>query len=172
MATALVRQLPAERFLHARHVHFETATHDKAETALSEADAVGVPARYVIKSLVLGVDGGFALAVLPASRMLDMNLMRKAAGTHDVRLATEKEISRTFPQFELGAIPPLPDLLGIPGYVDPSVLTLDEAIFADGRRTESMVASPREVYWGERVFVLPISRPAEWRLEGDAVDLG
>ena len=172
MATTLARQLPAEAFLRSRFVHFETAPHERAETALSEADALGVPAPYVIKSLVLKIDDAFALAVLPASRMLDMNLVRHVTRTHDVRLATEKEILQNFPQFELGAMPPLPDLLDVPGYLDPTVLDLEEAIFADGRQTESMVASPRAMYWGEQVFVSPISRPIEWRLEGDAVDVG
>lgn len=169
---ALVRELPAETFLCSRRVHFESAPHESTETALSEADAVGVPARYVVKSLVLNIDDAVALAILPASRLLDMHLLRRAVGTHDVRLATEREIAENFPGFELGAIPPIPDLLGVPGYVDPTVLELDEAVFADGRRTESMVASPREVLWGEHVFVVPISRAFDWRLEGDGVDLG
>lgn len=169
---ALVKELPAEAFLRSRRVHFETAPHDSTETALSEADAVGVPARYVVKSLVLSVRGAFALAILPASRLLDMNLVRHAVGTHDVRLATEGEITEYFPEYELGAVPPLPDLLGVTGYVDPGTLEMDEAVFADGRRTESMIASPREVLWGEHVFIAPISRPFDWRLEGDAIDLG
>lgn len=169
---ALVRELPAETFLRSRHVHFETAPHGSADSALTEADAVGVPARYVVKTLVLNIDGAFVLAILPASRMLDMNLVRRAVGASDIRLATEREIAENFPEYELGAVPPLPDLLAVPGYVDPTVLETDEAVFADGCRTESMIASPREVLWGEHVFVAPISRALEWRLEGDGVDLG
>ena len=104
--------------------------------------------------------------------MLDMHLVREATRSHDVRLATEQEIVERFPEFELGAIPPLPDLLGVPGYADPTVFEHDEAAFADGRRTESFVASPREVLWGQRVYVAPISRAFEWAIEGDSVDLG
>lgn len=166
----LTKELPAENFLRSRRVHFETAPHESAETALSEADAVGVPAGYVVKSLVLKIDGALALAILPASRLLDMTLVRRAAGTHDVRLATEREIAENFPEFELGAVPPLPDLLSVPGYADPTVLGRDEVVFADGRRTESMVASPREVLWGQHLFVAPISRAFDWRIEGDGVD--
>jgi prolyl-tRNA editing enzyme YbaK/EbsC (Cys-tRNA(Pro) deacylase) len=69
----------------------------------------------------------------------------------------DPRVPSKLPQFELGAIPPLPGLLGLKAYVDPSVLEHDDAAFADGRRTESMIASPREMLWGEDVNVTPIA---------------
>ena len=169
---ALVEEVLAETFLKSRHVRYELAPHDDVDSAMSEASAVGIPARWVIKTVLLRKDDGYALAILPASRMLDMHLVREAIGSQHVRLATEREIAERFPEFQLGALPPLPDLCGVTGYADPTVFDQDEAAFADGRRTESLIASPREVLWGQRVIVEPISRALEWTIEGDSIDLG
>jgi Ala-tRNA(Pro) deacylase len=173
---ALVEQLPAEAYLREHHIRFEVAPHMGAYTAKSEAKALGLPADYVLKVVLLHVEDGYALAVLPASRRIDMNLVMGVVPDPRVRLATEDEITARFPEFELGAIPPLPALLGVRAYVDPTVFEPDEVAFADGRQTESFIASPRELFWGQDVFVAPISRDPEvwgpWEFEGDAISFG
>lgn len=158
---ALVEQLAAETYLKERHIRFEVAPHMGTYTAKSEAKALGLPAKYVLKAVVLRVDGDYAIAVLPASRRIDMNLMMEVIPDARARLATEDEIAARFPGFELGALPPLPGLLGVRAFVDPKVFDCDEAAFADGRQTESIIASPRELFWGEDVFVEAISRDPE-----------
>ena len=155
---ALAEQLPVEAFLKERHVRFELAPHTGVFTAKSEARALGLPAHCVLKVVVLRTDEDFAIAVVPASRKLDMNLLSHVVTGSHVRLATEDEIAVRYPGFELGAIPPLPDLLGVRAYVDPRIFDPNEVAFADGRQTESMISSPQELFWGEDVFVAPISR--------------
>lgn len=154
---ALAEQLPAEVFLKERHVSFQIAPHRSAYTAKSEAELLGLSEDYVLKIVMLRHDDGFAMAVLPASRKIDMDLLAKAVSNPTVRLATEDEIAVAFPAFELGAVPPLPDLLGVPAFVDPVVLDLREVAFADGRQTESIIADPHELFWGQRVVIAPIS---------------
>lgn len=172
---ALVEQLPAEVYLKERHIRFEVALHRSAYTAKSEANALGLPVAYVLKVVVLRLEDAYAMAVVPASRRIDMNLVTGVI-PENVRLATEDEIASRFPGFELGALPPLPGLLGVRAFVDPTVFDHHEVAFADGRQTESIIASPRELFWGQDVFVAPISRKPEvwgpWELEGDAIDLG
>lgn len=172
---SLVEQLPAEVYLRRRHVRFEVAPHPDAYTARSEARALGLPSDYVIKAVVLSVDGDCTLAVLPASRKVDLNLVSGVFPGATVRLASEEEIASRFPGYQLGALPPFPGLLGVRGLIDPVVFDHDEDAFADGRRTESIIASPREIYWGEDVFVSPISREPEprgpWELPGEVLYL-
>lgn len=158
---ALAEQLPVEAFLKERHVRFELAPHAGVFTARSEARALGLPAHCVLKVVVLRTDEDFVIAVVPASRKIDMNLLSYAVADPHVRLATEDEIAVRFPDYELGAIPPVPDLLGVRAYVDERVFDPSEVAFADGRQTESMISSPRELFWGENVFVAPISREPE-----------
>lgn len=173
---ALVEQLPAEVYLKGQHVRFEVAPHRSAFTAKSEAKALGLPSTCVLKVVVLRLGDAYALAVVPASRKIDMNLVMGVMPFARARLATEGEIESRFPGFELGALPPLPGLLGVRAFVDPAVFDQAEVAFADGRQTESIIASPRELFWGQDVFVAPISREAEewgpWHSESDALSFG
>ena len=169
---ALVQVIPVEAYLKSRRIYYEIAPHESTETTAAEARVLGIPPRDVLKAVLLRIDDAYALAIIPASERLDLHLLDRAAGAH-VRLANEAEIQAHFPDFELGAIPPIPGVLGVKGYVDPSVLEHDEVAFADGRRTESMIASARELLWGEDVIVAPIlRRPAPaWQFEGDSLEV-
>ena len=55
-----------------------------------------------------------------------------------MRLATETELQADFPGYELGALPPLGSLLGVPLLVDPEVLSHETVLFAGGLETESI----------------------------------
>ena len=43
-------------------------------------------------------------------------------------------MSRDFPEFDLGAVPPLGSLLGIPTFVDPDVMAHEAVVFAGSQR--------------------------------------
>ena len=162
---ALVAVNEAQAYLDKRHIRYELAVHTGTYTAGSEARALGIPAAYVLKAVMLKVDGRFMLALAPASRRLDLYKLATFAKSSNVSLASEYEIRLAFPQFELGALPPLPELMGVTAVADPLIFEPDEMAFADGCRTESLIASPRELLWGQPVHVAPITRdPENWGL--------
>ena len=173
---ALVDQSPAETYLKDRHIHFELAPHAGAYTARSEARALGLPSDTVLKAVVLRIGDDFAIGVVPASRRLDIPLVARIARDARVRLATEDEIMSRFPGSELGALPPIPGVLGVQAFVDPTVFEPDEVAFADGRQSESIIASPREMFWGENASVARITQKADmsgpWGFDGEGVDFG
>lgn len=78
--------------------------------------------------VILKVDGSLAMAVVPASRLVNLRTVKAALGVEEVSLATEDEFASLFPECEIGAMPPFGNLFGLPIYVDPS-LEEDEAIF-------------------------------------------
>ncbi len=119
-------------YLEQKGIAFETIEHEHAFTPVEEARAVGIPTHLVIKTLVLDTKWGRVLAVVPGDRRLDMRLVREAVGDHGARLATEEEIRTAFPDVELGCIPPLGMLLGLPVYVDGHVMRHEEVLFAAG----------------------------------------
>ncbi len=43
-----------------------------------------------------------------------MKRLREAVGDRHTRLATEEELERDFPGLDLGALPPIGSLLGVP----------------------------------------------------------
>jgi Aminoacyl-tRNA editing domain len=84
---------------------FEVIPHRQAYRSVDEARALGIEVGEVLKTLA--VRTGYALAVIPASRRLDLHLAREALGDSRARLASEEELGRDFPDYELGALPPL-----------------------------------------------------------------
>src|SRR5262249_30074035 len=95
-------------------IPFEPIAQQQAHTSISETTAVGIEAAEVLKPVAIRVAGGYALMAVPATCRLDMHLVQAAVGDRHVRLATEEELLRDFPGFELGALPPLGSLLGAP----------------------------------------------------------
>jgi Ala-tRNA(Pro) deacylase len=67
-------------------------------------------------------------------------------GDNHARLATEEELGRDFPDYQLGALPPLGALVGANVYVDPEVLGHDTVVFAAGTQTESVKMQTQELF--------------------------
>lgn len=100
-ADALIEVLRRE------HVAYELIPHHRTETAVAEARALGVDPHQVAKTLILSTPFGFVRAVLPASDRLDLEKARFALNTPEVELATEETLTGAYPEFELGAVPPM-----------------------------------------------------------------
>jgi len=122
-------------------VPFEPIAHQQAYTSIDEARALGIDASEVVKTVAVRVAGGYALMAIPAACRLDMHLARAAVGDRHVRLATEQELLRDFPGFELGALPPLGSLLGAPLYVDQQVLRRGSSWLAGQSATSRLVCA-------------------------------
>jgi Ala-tRNA(Pro) deacylase len=127
------------RILDAAEVSYEVLPHAHTETALAEAEALGVSPSDVAKTLVVKVPGGYARAVLPASARLDLEKMREihGAGRHKVHLATEEDLRRDYPEFELGAVPPIGGRKD-PVVIDPNVAEQDTIVIEAGSHEESL----------------------------------
>jgi Ala-tRNA(Pro) deacylase len=89
------------------NVEYELLPHPHTETAAAEAEALGVEPEEVAKTLVLSTPAGYVRAVLPASERIDLRRVREhVEGGKRVHLATEDDLARDYPDFELGAVPP------------------------------------------------------------------
>ena len=86
-------------------IDYELIPHRRSETAAAEAEALGVGAHAVAKTLVLVTPVGLALAVIPASERLDLHKVRALLESKKVELATEAVLAGAYPEFELGAVP-------------------------------------------------------------------
>jgi Ala-tRNA(Pro) deacylase len=100
-ADALVTALRRE------HVSYELLPHRHTETAVAEAEALKVAPEQVGKTLILKTPFGYARAVLRAVDRIDLGKAARALGTLDVELAEEIELVGAYPEFELGAVPPV-----------------------------------------------------------------
>ncbi len=124
--------------LEANHLAFTQTTHTAAFTAREVASVEHLPAREVAKTVVLFGDGGFRMIVIPANKLVDFQEVRLALGLSHVRLATEEELSRLFPDCELGAMPPVGNIYDMPVYLDSSLAAEPEIVFNAGTHREAI----------------------------------
>jgi len=110
-----------KRMLEEKDAEFEVLEHDQAFTAQEEAEASHVPGRNWAKTVVVTVDGTPALAVLPATRRVDLEALARATGASAVELAEEKEFRKLYPDCEAGAMPPFGHLYEQTTFVDESL---------------------------------------------------
>ena len=95
-------------FLEEAGVDFDVLEHARTERAVDEAAALGIGAEEVAKTLVLVTSSANVRAVLPASERIDLHKVAAVLGVggKKVHLASEDELARDYPDFELGAVPP------------------------------------------------------------------
>jgi Ala-tRNA(Pro) deacylase len=148
-------------YLDERGLAYEVVPHRRSFTSLQEASALGVSADQVVKTVALWTGGKYVLAVLPASRRLELRLVHQALEDPGARLASETELGADFPGYELGALPPLGSLLGVPLLVDPEVLEHAVVVFAAGLATESIRVGTGELFADQPVTILRLTRRDE-----------
>ena len=120
-----------------RHeVPYVTITHSPAYTAQQIAQTAHIPGGEMAKTVVVKVDGQLVLAVLPASRHVDLNIFREAIGGTDVELANERDFLQTFTGCELGAMPPFGNLWDVPVFVSDELADHEFITFNAGTHTE------------------------------------
>ena len=118
---------------------YEVLEHPRTETARAEADALGIGADEVAKTLVLKTPEGYVRVVLPASRSLDLRRLRGAVGGgHHTRLAAEEDLAREYPEFELGAVPPFGGARVDRVLVDRRIAAQDHVVFEAGDHSHSI----------------------------------
>ncbi len=140
-------------------VRFEVLPHQPARTAVDRARTLGMHPDEVVEVLVLEITTGPAIAVFPASRLLDIELVRAALRDPSARLATEPGIRARFPEFEPGAVPALPIVVHVPAVIDHPVLERRQVTFAAGVQRTSVRVGTELLLHGPTVTIAEISRP-------------
>jgi|SRR5208337_954164 len=131
--------MPAKKlkeFLDAHQVKYVTIRHSEAYTAQEIAALAHIRGKELAKTVMVKVDGKMAMAVLPASNKVDMNLLNAAAAAESIGLATESEFKKLFPDCETGAMPPFGNLYGMSVFADASLTKDDQIAFSAGSHDE------------------------------------
>jgi Ala-tRNA(Pro) deacylase len=129
-----VRKL--KEYLDGHQVKYVTISHSPAYTAQEIAALTHIPGRDLAKTVMIKVDGKMAMAVLPASRHVDFDLLRDVSRAQQVELASEKEFENQFPECELGAMPPFGNLYDMEVFVAEDLTEEEEIAFNAGSHTE------------------------------------
>ncbi len=120
-------------------VSYELLPHAHTESALAEAESLGVSPDDVAKTLIVKLPEGYLRAVLPASARIDLSKVREfhGGGRHKVHLATEDDLRSDYPEFELGAVPPVGGRSD-PVVVDPKIAERASVVIEAGAHDESV----------------------------------
>jgi Ala-tRNA(Pro) deacylase len=139
-------------------IEYELVEHDRAFTAAAEARAAGQEPANAVKGVLLRDLDGYELVVLQASDRVDLRKVREHLGgaRSELRLATEEEMDSDFPQFELGAVPPLGEMLPAPEILDQRVLDHDRVLCNAGDHTHSVLLDPREIVRAARAEIADV----------------
>jgi Ala-tRNA(Pro) deacylase len=127
---AISRKL--KTYLDKNKIKYSTLKHKEAFTAQEIAAAQHIPGKQVVKSVLIKADDKYVLAVLPAIHMVDFSSLKKALNAKKVSLATENEINKVIPDFEIGAMPPFGSMFDLPVYADSTLKEDKEIVFNAG----------------------------------------
>ncbi|OHB43110.1 MAG: deacylase [Planctomycetes bacterium GWB2_41_19] len=131
--------MPVKRlkeFLDSHSIKYVTISHSRAFTAQETAASAHVPVKELAKTVLVKIDGKMAMAVLPASCKVDVDLLKKATRASTIEIASEKEFKNLFPDCEIGAMPPFGNLYGMEVFVTKSLTEDREIAFNAGSHRE------------------------------------
>jgi Ala-tRNA(Pro) deacylase len=120
-----------------QNVTYDLIPHEPAMTSMRTAQACHIPGDCLAKGIVLRRNGGYALAVLPASHHIHWPDLRLQFGD-DISLASEDEISQLFLDCARGAVPPVGKCYGLDVVIDESINEQPE-VYMEGGDHETLV---------------------------------
>lgn len=125
-----------KEFLDGHNVKYVVISHSRAVTAQEAAASAHISGKEMAKTVMVKLDGKMAMAVLPASTRVNLDLLKEASGAKEVDLAAELEFREMFTECEPGAMPPFGNLYGMPVFVSESLTKDEEIAFNAGSHTE------------------------------------
>jgi Ala-tRNA(Pro) deacylase len=114
-----------------QNVTYEVISHAPTLSSTRTAEACHISGDGLAKGIVLRRDGGYMLAVLPASHHIRLSELRRQIGD-DVDLADEMEIDQLFRDCAHGAVPPVGECYGLDVIVDDSIQEQPEVYLESG----------------------------------------
>jgi Ala-tRNA(Pro) deacylase len=119
-------------------IPFQVRRHRRAVTAQELAASVHMSGYRVAKAVLIEVDGKRMMAVLPATRVIDVERLGNAMGALAVRMMEEGEFAALFSDSDVGAEPPFGSLYGLPVLLDRSLAHAGPLILRGGSHEEAL----------------------------------
>ena len=119
-------------------VEYQVLHHRRDIRARDTAADTHTPPEEFAKTVVLSIDGGFALAVLPATHQVSPRRLTRTTNACHVRLASELEMKDLLPDCEVGAAPPFGELFELPTYVSPLLADDEQITFNAGTHRKAV----------------------------------
>ncbi len=123
-------------FLDKNAIKYISISHSLAYAAQEIAASANIHGEELAKTVIVKLDNKLAMAVLPATKKVDLNLLKKVSGANQVVLPNEDEFKDAFPECDIGAMPPFGNLYGMEVFADESLAEDEKIAFNAGTHTE------------------------------------
>ena len=127
-----------KEYLDDNDIKYISIGHSPSHTGQELAESVHISGKEIAKTVILKRDDDYVMAVLPASRKIDVQYIEEHIGARGLRLADENEFADLFPDCELGAMPPFGNLYGMPVYAASALSEDKEIVFNAGTHTDAI----------------------------------
>lgn len=125
-----------KNYLDENNIEYITIRHSLAFNAQRVAATTHIPGKELAKTVMIKLDGKMAMAVLPASYRVKLDLLKELTGAKTIELANEMEFKYLFPECEIGAMPPFGNLYDMEVFVAESLAEDTEIAFNAGTHVE------------------------------------
>jgi len=136
------------KYLDKRGAKYAIVTHKKVYTAYDAAQTLRKKLDEIAKNLLVKTDKGFIVAILPASKRLDLNALKKlmnakGMGVKKIEIPKEMIMVRLL-KIKPGALPAFGSLHDLQVYMDKAMQKAKKVIFPTGSFTDSVEMAVRE----------------------------
>jgi Ala-tRNA(Pro) deacylase len=119
------------RYLYRQDAEYDVLSHPHTASSGETAQASHVPGVRLAKSVVLGDELGYLMAVVPSNRHVNLGELHRQM-KRNLGLVAENELASLFSDCELGALPPLGPAYGIETIVDNEIAEQVDVFFEAG----------------------------------------
>jgi Ala-tRNA(Pro) deacylase len=149
-------------WLGAHGIAYDLHEHPLSFTALETARVEGLDPHAFAKTLaVAAADGRRALVALDASDHLDLWKLAHLMDTERARLLTEAELLDLAPGCDVGALPPIGDLFGVPVFADFALRDVERMTFHAGSHRHAVRLSRADWERTARVRFADLATPMD-----------
>ena len=137
-----------QNYLDKRGAKYAIVTHKKVYTAHDAAQTLKKKLDEIVKNLLVKTDKGYVMVLLPASKNLDMDKLKKlinakGKGVKKVEIPKEGVMVKVF-KVKPGALPAFGKLHDLEIYMDKNLKKLKKAVFSSGSFNESVEMAIKE----------------------------
>lgn len=118
-------------YLEEHGLTYDVIDHVPTDSALTTSEAAHVPGDRMAKSVLLGDNDTYLLAVVPATYRVGLGEIARLTG-RQYQLITEAEVEEAFDDCEIGAVPPMGVPYGIETLVDSNLMTQPDVYCESG----------------------------------------
>lgn len=128
-----------------KKVKFQLYEHEPVYTSQQASMVRGTKIEQGAKALVMIADKRPILVVISAAKKVDFKKFKKIFDFKDLRMANPEEV-KELSGVEVGAVPPLGQVLNLPTFVDKSLGENKKIVFNAGLQTKSIEMDYQDYY--------------------------